>query len=317
MAEIVVNLRLATNQIRQQASQAAGQIRNSVGGGRRGGGGGGGGGSGGGGGGAGLGGAAAFGGFVAGTVQGLIQQLSAMIRSLVQAIKNAIISAFRDAAGRYAKQLSSGLPGGFLTHRASLAEVIGVSERDVLRFAGATEYLSNSLKFSTKALNETTRNLTSATWAVRVFYKDLQALVALFAVNFASDIRKALFAVHRVVEDFGRFFAKALAYAMRLAIGIALQQILPAGGQALAKFGFGQLPDKGAAGTPTTDYQRLQSSPWERMGLVIGTGTMGNPLKATERNTRNAVVELKKLVGIVAPRAGGGPRLTPQPQNMP
>src|ERR1700722_19222085 len=85
----------------------------------------------------------------------VVKALEYAFKTLVGAIKKTI-EAYDNATKIYAKSLMSGLGVGFTVKRGMLAEVLGVDEKDVLRFGYALAYLSPRLQFATDEISKST-----------------------------------------------------------------------------------------------------------------------------------------------------------------
>lgn len=283
-----------------------------------------------------------------------------------------VFDALEEARSRYAKQLSSGgLPGGFITSRSVLSEVIGVSEREVLQYGDAVTFLNERLKLSSAELTRTTRTLTAVAWNWRVVGVNIRALWAQIASALApamNMVAKALSAWIEFIREIGfsEGIAKAANLAISLLVGALALLVVPAmaGMTAIVALGdaiqyfvrqvmnsfyriTGQADKisnedvfaetkKGLAaigkmlgvlgrGSATeiapgaqASSRRLETSPWERMGLVMGSGMGLNPARETARNTRQTVQLLKKLVQqSAAPRSLGPPLLAKTAKQAP
>lgn len=363
MAEIGINLKLLTGQIRQQSSQAGQEIRQGVSaaqarwnawnatrprgaspsewiaaqkaGGSTGGG---------------I--AGAFAGGIAGGVVGaIINQLSSIVARIVGAIKSAIVDAFRSAAALYAKQLTTGLPGGFVGHRSMLAQTIGVGEHEVYRFGQAVAYLNEKLKLSSAEINRNVRTLTATAWSWRILganFKALWSQVATAMSPAVKEIADFLSAEVELIRETGslQIAVKGLTVLFQLLnrlIGfqIILGQSLvnfyrtmvdafkwvrgkenpfkdsQAGWTAIGKMFEALSRSSATAKVPaaTADYKRLEASPWERMGLIIGQGASSHPLRATERNTRKTAEGVMRLVNAISGKSNPVPKLAPTAVN--
>lgn len=259
----------------------------------------------------------------------------------------ALNQAMEDARRRYARQLQTGLPGGFTTTRGVMAEILGVSEQEVLRYGKAVNWLTERVRLSSAELNRTTRTLTAAAinWkVVGLNFRALWAQLATALSEVSNIIAKAVSAWVEFIRESGhaRRLTQLLAVALQLLsaamIGImvpvaAVITALTALGDAFEYFfrqvknsfarTFGGKIDisdkfketKAAAKAlvelikslgkssasekvpaATSDYRRLEPSPWERMGLVIGQGIGGNPLRKIEQHTKRTADLLQKAL---------------------
>jgi len=304
----------------------------------------------------------------AGPVGIAIATVVAGLLALGKSIQN-ILQAIESARQMYAKQLTSGgLPGGFVTGRSVLAQVIGVGERDVLQYGSAVQYLNEQIKLSVAEINRTNRTLTATAWSFKVVGVNFDALWAQLAAAMAplfQTIAKFTAALIEFVRETGVaegafklvqvglllivramqlvvFNASAFVLGM-VAIGDAIQYFLRQVNNSMARSPIGaamgfkvdksnpfeetikgwkalqkmtaafkrgnvegvQVPDA------STSYKRLQASPWEKMGLVVGAGAGSNPLNATARNTKKSADLLEKIKTFLAPRSSKGSPILP------
>lgn len=258
-------------------------------------------------------GAAAMGG-AAGGIAGLIvtaivKAFQAIVRAIAAAIQS-LTNALNRAASLYAKQLQSGgLPGGFIAQRSALAGVMGVSEEQVYQYSDAVRSLNQRLSYSSKINAETNRSVTGAAWSMRILGEDFKALAMVAANSLAPAIRQLANLMHALMAGLGPIIVKGIVQIFKSAFEVGLKMVA---GSIAVNFmkGFLDKIDPGAAPNASVSSKRLQSSSWERMGLVIGQGVSSNPLKATELNTRRTALLLKDIKSFLAPRsAQSGPRL--------
>lgn len=267
-----------------------------------------------------------------------------ILRRTIQAINNTMDEARR----RYVKQLQTGMPGGFTTFRSSLADVLGVSENEVLRYGKAVQWMTDRVKLSYKELDRTTKVLATAAVHWRILGLNFRAVWATIVAELAPTLSRIAMATAAWVEfiresGWAAGVAKTLAVALQLlattfmAIQVPLYTVaayvitfadsleylygklkkmmlfgplsaaMPddtsmfkeskAAWSALGKLissmfhrNTNQLPNA------TSDYRRLDASPWERMGLVIGGGMANTPIKNIERHTRRTAELLGRIV---------------------
>ncbi len=210
-----------------------------------------------------------------------------VLRKVFQEVTQAIESARR----MYARNLSSGFGGAAGTKRALLADVIGVSEQEVYRYGAAIESMGDSLEHASKVLNETNPTLTAVGWEFKILEADMAALWATIATNLAPVIQKVLI----LFENMAKLFTDLLNNPLvkQLVFG-GLNVMNMIGGPA------GRVPP------PAQGYNRLTSSTFERMGLVIGSGGAASHAKETAKNTKETAAGVKALLHALAPRSGSG-----------
>lgn len=192
---------------------------------------------------------------------------------------NYLIKQAEAAARMYAKSLTSGgLPVGFSTRRQLLAEVIGVSEQEVLKFSKAIKTLGDGMIASTAAIADAVPTLTTIGWEWRMLKVDMQALSMTIAKALAPGVHLLFTMLHTELT-------KLLDIARLLQLTPMFQQLM-----FVAKLlGFKEAP------APETSAHRLKSSPWEQMGMVIGWGAAENPMKQTAKNTAKSAEYLGQM----------------------
>ena len=353
MAEIKVDLRLATEGLRQQAAQAGAQVKSGFEG-MRGmkasdaferlkanqaaaAGGGGGGNT-----------QSAMIGGIAGGLAGVAASIiKDVVVQMIGAIKRAIVDAFKEAASLYSKQLTSGgMSAGMITKRSLISEVMGVGEKDVWQYGKAVSYLNEKIRLSTDEIQKNIRPLTAVTWSWRLMGINMRALMSQIGAGLAPAFKQFADLVSSIIE-----FVRETGY-MQLSISVlksafvvfnvtialvavAMAEIIQqfvmfadlvkfiggaknpfqnskAGAEAIQKM-ISSLGDKNAKSVvpeAAASANRLQTSHWERMGMVIGQGIGNNPMRATERNTRKTADLLKDIRAFLSPRNAGTPNLS-------
>lgn len=312
------------------------------------------------------GGAGAAGAAAGGYVAVAMAALTAVMAGLNKTIEK-MNEQIRQARAQYAKQLmSGGMPGAFTQQRSSLANILGVSERDVFAFGNAVAYVSEMTKISNAVLAENTRVLAATSWHQAALGQSMDAAWSEVAATFAPVIQKASDLVRQLV-DFatesgivaGAFQAMAdgmqivikafeftgvvmagvvfaiasvreafvtMLYHIHIAIvnmaaKIGVELSGPDGNDVVAahkaansakknldekwdKFNNWK-PDEAPGAMASS--KRMASSPWERMGLVLGIGGAGNYQKQTADNTKR----MAKILEQMHNRGGGVAGLAP------
>jgi hypothetical protein len=197
---------------------------------------------------------------------------------------NMVVRQAEAAARLYSKSLTSGgLPIGFTTRRSLLAEVLGVGEQDVLKYASAIRTLNEGLRVSSAVIADSVPALTTIGWEWRMIKVDLQALAMTVANSLVPALHLMFTAIHTEVT-------KLIQVAQLFRLSPAYQQMM-----LLARLlGYKEAP------APETSAHRLRSSPWEQMGMVMGIGTAENPIKQTAKNTARSA----ELLGAIAAAFG-------------
>jgi hypothetical protein len=227
-------------------------------------------------------------------IAGIKATIEILRRSLMQLAETA-----DKARLLYAKSLTTGgMPLGFTAMRQTLAGVIGVSEEDVLNYADAIKYLNHSLDQAIRITTQTTPGLAAMSYDFKVLEADLAALMAQVADTLSPIIRIFLDIVDtfvKAINTIGEAF-KGLIKALLLMIGQLLKlgimgAVSQTVGTILSQFLVGTLKKLENLPAPTVSSRRLEASPFERMGLVMGsTGNISQQIakntQDTARNTR-------------------------------
>jgi hypothetical protein len=246
-----------------------------------------------------------------------------------------MVAASAEAARRiYARQLQTGLGGEFTVRRSILADAIGVGEDEVMNYGKAISALNGRFAYAIKVMTETTPALTATGWRMRELNANMAAAAAEFAVSMKNVTDAVLDAANKLTKYFSETFRKGkelrdmLAYAEeQRAKGKQVYAYSQLNGENVFKRGesgfssfskeFNEKWQKDfkdwlkanrgdVAPTPTSTSSRLPSSPWERMGLVLGTGGADHA-RATAENTKRIANLTEKFVQILmAPAYDGG-----------
>ena len=241
-------------------------------------------------------------------------------------------SEFEYARSSYAKSLmSGGLGVGFSIRRAALADILGVSEKDVFKFGLQVQYLNERLKTSTSILSQYNPTLTETGWSMKLFWQDLKAFGAVLAarapvqgaIKKIDEGTKAFaqaFQTRDMVKDM-REYAKIHGFGLSEPGLKAAFKMSPEEYRSGLKFtsGINNPLDDQRARFETWSAQKhrgnippamafmdqLGTSKWEKMGLVIGGG-MGaqNHLRQIVVNTKKTADAVGKWASAI-PRSGG------------
>ena len=246
---------------------------------------------------------------------------AAGLRVAFEGLKRAVrdtMAEYDHARRLYAKVAQSGgMASGFVINRAALSEIIGVSEEQVYQYGMAVSYLNEKLAFSTKIFNDTNPTLTATAWEFQVLKKDVQATFAVMANEAAPALQRFTKELEHLVMVANLFHvpqvaAGAAGGAMKGLLSTGLNLMLGGGVIAgmLAKYGIavaasgGSRNDVDKAPPLPTSINRLPSSAWEKMGLVLGMGTQ-DPAKQTAANTKKTAENTSKLINLLLPRGQG------------
>jgi len=224
--------------------------------------------------------------------------INAPLQALTKTIKG-LNDAIENARKLYAGALTSGLGLQFTTKRALLSQVIGVSEKEVLQFGQAIQFLSPRLKSATEILSSTAPSLASVSYGFKILALDLQSFFALIIDDLAPGIRRATLVLSEFVHFFEQFhdtIAKAIDFTLDTLISALpgpLADIV-----ASLKSVLSNLPDPGKAPNPVAYMQQIHASALEHMGLVVGgIGGATDFAAQTAQNTKktaDAVVQIAK-----------------------
>ena len=238
----------------------------------------------------------------AGGTVGVLLAVGLAIKALTKAIHESI-KAYQDAPKLYAKALTSGLGLQFVSKRSILADIMGVSEQEVIKYAYAFNYLNPKIEWASNIMAKTTTTLTAVGWEWKVVFKDFTALMADIAVKNAPILLKLANGFENLFKRIDDAINKHPALAkMMLSPLYALDWV----GSKLAGKPAGTKGWEAKAPPPISFMKQLPASSWERMGLVLGGGMGANPAKETAHNTKTMAQDIKKLVSYVA-RSGGAP----------
>jgi hypothetical protein len=124
-----------------------------------------------------------------------------------------------DASQSYSKALQSGMGLNFSIKRNALADIMGVSEKDVFRFGAQMAYLNPKLETATAALVKTNKRLTDLSWGMKIVGFDLKALASQLFGGMSSGIKSLInnfqgflevLMKSKFVEDFGKVLNVAI-----------------------------------------------------------------------------------------------------------
>lgn len=249
-------------------------------------------------------------------VIGALLAVGASLKLLQVAIRDTV-AAYDQARKVYAHALLGGLGLNFSVGRKNIADVLGVSEKEVFQFGAAMAVLGPKLKFASDTVARTTPNLASVGWEFQVLQKNMQALFFTMANDAAPAIRKFVDGLSELVKMLTAFYNDIKGFISGIAnseLTLNLLNAIP-GFQQLSAFfklasGFGH--DTGAAPTPQALMKQLPVSAFERMGLVIGNFGGGadyarRTAQATER-TAKAVTQIAQKAAL--PRGDFGMYVT-------
>lgn len=224
------------------------------------------------------------------TIMPILLAFGAALKGLQIAIRQTA-AAYDDARKLYAHSLLSGLGLQFTANRQNLADVLGVSEKEVFQFGAAVAFIGPKLKFASDVMARTAPNLTSVSYEFEILKKNLGAMFAVLANDAAPALRKFVDGLNVLIESLTRFFEKNK-------IGIALEAIFEGMiGSKVADIIASKGKDIGPAPTPQGFMKQLPASALERMGLVVGGfGGGGDSAQRTAKATEKSAKLLEVLV---------------------
>lgn len=246
--------------------------------------------------------------------------------------------AAKEAARNVIGGLQSGRPLGLQVQSSMMGKVLGVSADEAMYFGIAIQGVAERLKASSTTMEEMTPNLFSLHVALSSAWQSFKAFTAvllnasgsiifdiaeelrsLFDVLQNSYITDALGLIIAAFVELAKVAVKVVSLIVK-AIAALVNVVGDLAGWLIAKnwnIDMKPLSDRtdrlleagwnkgeiSAAEAPAA--KRMQSSPWERMGLIIGPGKGIDYTKATAENT-------KTMVGLLQMIAGGGVARTGQ-----
>ena len=238
-----------------------------------------------------------------------VDALLAPMKGLAAMMKSSVESGRRT----YTNAVMSGTGLGFGAHRESIARVIGVGVQDIYQFGSAVANLSKQLREASIANARTAQDLAALSFQTGVLKENINALQNQFSAglapvlkDIATVVSKFTGAVVGMIEQFSDAFKDMMENIAKLALGMGNKWLGEIIRNFLAKLGAGGATAQAMDGSA----RRYQTSPWERMGLVLGQGPSGNHARETANNTRRMVALLQKLADGTGLRALGNPSMT-------
>lgn len=241
---------------------------------------------------------AAFAGIAASATVGLVIAAAvAGFAALVAAIKRTV-AAYDEARKLYAHSLMTGLGLSFTANRGNLADVLGVSEKDVFQFGAAVAILSPKLKWASDTMARTTPNLTSVAWEFEILKKNLEAMFMTLANDGAPAMRLFLSGLSEFVKGITGFAqmvsSEIKAHPWLAAAAGMMMSTIPGMSAIMAAGAPGAL---GAAPNPQGMMKQLPASAWERMGLIVGGFGGGDYPRRTAVAVEKTAKLMERFVG--------------------
>ena len=210
----------------------------------------------------------------------ILKGLEKTVSMVIEDFKKLSI-AYKDAAKLYSATLQSGLGLGFTVKRISIANILGVSEQEVNKFSYAIAKIAQETSAATKALAESTLQLTKVEQETK-----------------KADLAEKAFNAERARTYSGLKFLSEQGRGERANENLFFRKKF---NDLLEKFGL--LAPK--AEQPIPSMKQLPSSTWEKMGLVVGSGGQGtNDLIRKSNGYLKTIADHVKTAGSI-PRSFG------------
>ena len=124
-------------------------------------------------------------------------------------------AAYENARLIYAKSMMSGLGLGFTVKRGMLANILGVSETEVIRFGAAWSYLNPKIAWASKVLAETATPLAAVGWEFKILQENFKALWAKIAFEASPAIKTMIEELNQFIKTIDiSAVAKSIAFAI-------------------------------------------------------------------------------------------------------
>ncbi len=198
---------------------------------------------------------------------------------------DSLVPVFDFAHKLYGKSLSSGLSLGFTAKRQISADILGVSENDVMRFKQG-QMVMNQTADAVSKIARTAPDL-AYTWAQ---FKILGVNILADAALLSDKLTPALdgFAVVMekllsVLEKSGKVLGIALEAASKALFGQVITDLAKTGISIFRAIGLADLAKSGGFGQPQSFIKQLPAGAFEKMGLVIGGGVADKALEYQRR----------------------------------
>ena len=170
----------------------------------------------------------------------------------------------------YSKALESGLGLKTQITRTVLANLLGVSEKDIYRFGDQIAYLNGKIKTATDALTRTNPAITTIGIEFGILKLDLDALIATIAEKLAPAMTMLIKIFDSLTNVLTKFFSqhKWAKYLLMGAGTFTLDYL-----QGKSKEGATTIP------SPQSFMRQIPASTWQHMGLALqGGGNTTNEL---------------------------------------
>jgi hypothetical protein len=236
---------------------------------------------------------------VAGGTVGVLLAVGLAIKGLAKVMQESI-KAYIEAPKLYAKAMTSGLGLKFVTKRSMLAEIMGVSETEVIKYGAAFSYLNPKIEWASAIMARTNQNLTSVGWSFKIVGNDMKALFSDIANDAAPAMRKFLSGFSDFVKAVDDWYERHKTGIGRMASFYFKWNPITGLPMAIAEHFTPKGEDPGAAPQPLSFMKQLPASAWEHMGLVIGGAGGNSPAERTARATKETAEYLKAVYAMIA-----------------
>ncbi len=257
------------------------------------------------------------------TIQSSIQQLRNMVLPLGQVLAsfymfrmaiNAILAPLRkfasmvaDAAAAahklYSSAITSGMGIGMTAKRNIYAQVLGVSENDIMMFGRQIQALNYQLEGAAKTAAKVNPGLATMDIEFRV----LEANFTRLKTVIVNELSPSVVGLTSLLVELTRGFAILFDELRNVIVGL-IKNILSSIGSVLLNPALAAALNTlmtgivaigkatiGALGTPQAYMKQMPASAWEHMGLQVGVGGTTNYTQQTAQNTKKTNGILEKL----------------------
>ena len=238
-----------------------------------------------------------------------------------------------DAANRartlYAKTMTSGgFAPGYVVRQNILAGILGVSEDQVMQYGRAIGFIGKRAEWAAKTTSDNMRLLTAEAWEAKIVAEDAKAAWSNLAVavepsmmkfyEWMDKIIKKAGSVVKEMSNEGKNEAKYAAFEKWAEKhGVAYSGVHVRGQDDLLNMGinkqgefgptnkkilklfedeFNKISSKNLAPAIPTNINRMPSSAWEKMGMVLGMGGRTDHAAVTAKGVTTLVALTQKLV---------------------
>lgn len=242
----------------------------------------------------------------------LISEAMTQLRNVIMAVVNA----FQQAKKLYVQGALSGFGTKIQTQRSVVAQVLGISEQDVLRFGNAYKYVNSQLKSSIDLISKNARSLAETNMQWEMMRVKLQALSSVVAIQVSPAIKDFTFIFGKLADFIINRAEQINKWAQKASFvsGMISSPFLT-----MAKTGIRAWRESEESKPENKmkelfpQMKQLGASAWEKMGLVIGGGGGTNYAKDTANNTKRTNNLLETISRHLATQQNGRDVFQSQP----